>query len=132
MRPQGSTVRTPEAVLVFVGIPLAIVGVIAAAVFAAAPRRAARRFEPPVGIAAEQVPCNVRHADDGREMHDSSDEPLRTATRACWTVRCADCDIRYSEGLYPVHFYGPVQGISVTAAHGWRLAGARMRCPKCA
>ena len=122
---------TLEAVLVFGGIPLAIVGVIAAAVFAAAPRRASQRPEPPVGIIAEQAPCNVRITDEGREFHDSSDESSQAASRACWTVRCAECGIRYTEGSYPHHFTGPVHGISVTAAHGWRLAGARMRCPKC-
>lgn len=122
---------TLEAMLVFGGIPLAIVGVIAAAVFAAAPRRASRQFEPPVGIIAEQAPCNVRNTEEGREIHDSSDESSQAASRACWTVRCAECGIKYSEGSYAVHFTGPVHGISVTAAHGWRLAGARMRCPKC-
>ncbi|GAA3228723.1 hypothetical protein GCM10017691_20180 [Pseudonocardia petroleophila] len=123
---------TLEAVLVFGGIPLAIVGVIAAAVFAAAPRRESQRPEPPVGIIAEQVPCDVQSTDDGREVHDASDEPSQAAARVCWTVRCAECGIRYSEGPYAVHFTGPVHGISVASAHGWRLAGARMRCPKCA
>ncbi|MDN5749110.1 MAG: hypothetical protein L0H64_11430 [Pseudonocardia sp.] len=123
---------TLEAVLVFGGIPLAIFGVIAAAVYAAAPRRTLRRPEPPVGIIAEQAPCDVRSTDDGRQMHDASDEPSQVAARVCWTVSCAECGTRYSDGSYAVHFDGPVHGISVTAAHGWRLAGARMRCPKCA
>ena len=120
-----------EAVLVFGGIPLAIVGVIAAAVFAAAPRRASQQFKPPVGIIAEQAPCDVRSTDDGRQVHDVSDEPLQASARVCWTVSCAECGIRYCDGAYAVHFTGPVHGISVTAARGWRLAGARMRCPKC-
>lgn len=123
---------TLQAVLVFGGIPLAIVGVIAAAVFAAAPGRASHQPEPPVGIIAEQVPCKVKTTDDGLVVHDASDEPSQPPARVCWTVRCAECGIRYSEGSYAVHFTGPVHGISVTAAHGWRLAGARIRCPKCA
>jgi hypothetical protein len=124
--------NTLEAMLVFGGIPLAIVGVIAAAVLAVVPRRASQHSEPPVGIIAEQEPCDMQSTDDSQAVHDHSAELPRTATRACWTVRCADCGIRYSEGSYAVHFARPVHGISVTAAHGWRLTGARMRCPRCA
>lgn len=124
-----TSVRGPEltalqAVLIFAGAPAAIVAVIAALVFASNPRPGPPRTSPPVGIAVEPVACAVRHTGDGREDHDPA--------APCWTMRCAECGVRYTEGANVVHFTGPLQAISVSAAHSWRLAGARMRCPRCA
>lgn len=120
---------TLEAVLIFAGLPAAIFGTIAVVVFGAVPRRTLREPEPPpVGTRTHEVSCVVRETDGGRAVH----EPGTEEGRKCWTVQCAECGLRYTEGADDVHFTGPLHGVSTVSARGWRLAGARLRCPRCA
>lgn len=130
--PQAPSVNTLQAIAIFAGAPLAIFGIIVAAVYASTARATPRRPDPPVGITVEQEPCTVHRAEDGSEVHERATGPATDRARVCWTVRCAECGTGYSEGAKSVHFTGPGHAVSVTDARGWRLAGARMRCPRCA
>lgn len=114
---------TLEAILIFAGLPTAIFGTIAALVFAVGPRRSPQQPEPPpVGARAQEVPCVIRETDDGRELHEAGAEAGAGADRTCWTVQCAECGLRYTEGADDVHFTGPLHGVSTVSAGGWRLA----------
>jgi hypothetical protein len=126
-------VTTFQAVLIFAGIPLAIVGLITLVVFATTARRPRPRPQPPVGLVAEPTPCRRTTRPDGREVHEPEPHPASGQPgKVCWTLRCAECGIEYREDADPVHFTGPLQAITLTAGRGWKLAGARMRCPSCA
>ncbi len=119
---------TLEAILVFAGLPTAIFGTIAALTFATGSRRVPRPPDPPpLGTRIQEVSCVVRET-DGRAVH----EPSREEGPRCWTVRCAECGTPYTEGTEDVHFTGPSHGVSTVSARGCRLAGARLRCPRCA
>ncbi|MBW0109193.1 hypothetical protein I4I84_10715 [Pseudonocardia sp. KRD-182] len=120
---------TLQAVLIFAGTPVAILGAIAAVVFTAAPRSPGRSPNLPVGLSIEPHPCVIETTDDGQTHEPSA---RTSATARCSTVRCAECGAPYTEGTNPVHFRDPAQAISVTTLRRWRLAGARMRCPACA
>lgn len=121
---------TIQALLIFLGIPLAVVGAIFAAVYAAAPR--GRPVDPPgapVGTALAPHPCEVE-TDGGSERHEpatSDDERPR-----CWTLACAECRAPYREGRDDVHFTSSENAVGVACVRGWVLAGHRMRCQNCA
>lgn len=121
---------TLQAVLIFAGIPVAILGVIAAVVFISAPRSPDRSPNLPVGLSIEAHPCVIDTTDGGQMTHEPSSSAMPTAR--CSTVHCAECGAPYTEGSHPVHFRSPTQAISITTSRRWRLAGARMRCPACA
>lgn len=119
---------TIQGLLVFLGTPLAIVGLIFAAVYATAPRgRRPEPHGPPVGTAVALNPCAV-DADNGVERHvvAADDSGPR-----CWILACAECRTPYEEGRNAVHFTGPEHAVTVACAHGWVLTGHRMRCRNC-
>jgi hypothetical protein len=123
---------TTQALLVFLGIPLAIFGSIVGLVFALSSRgdRSSRPYAPPLGVAAAPGACDIRTDTDGRTVH----EPATTDAGhpICWTLTCTECGSPYQEGSLDVHFTDAGQAVAVGRARGWALVGQRMRCPKCA
>ena len=120
---------TVQGLLVFLGIPLAVVGLIFAAVYATAPR--GRRPDPPgppVGTTVAPHPCVV-DADGDVERHEVA--AADDSGSRCWTLACAECATPYQEGRDDVHFTGPEHAVAVACARGWVLAGHRMRCRNC-
>lgn len=121
---------TIQALLVFLGIPLGIVGLIAAIVYAAHPRQPRpTHLGPPVGVAGAPDPCTVHIDERGREVHEPAMGPGGGTT--CWTLSCAECATSYREGTDDVHFTGAGHAVAVGTARGWVLAGHRMRCRNC-
>lgn len=117
---------TLQAMLVFLGVPLAIVGVIVAAVFVAAPRDQRRDAPgPPVGTALASHPCAVDESGTHEEAAPGDCGPR------CWTLACAECRTPYQEGGSAVHFTSAEHAVAVACARGWVQAGHRMRCRNC-
>ncbi|MFC4950957.1 hypothetical protein [Pseudonocardia sp. GCM10023141] len=115
------------AVLVFVGIPAAIFGLVAVAVVLSSGR--SRPYDPYVVIGAvrEETGCAIRTDADGRQVH----EPRPGTTPTCVTARCAECRTVFRDGAHDVHFAGRGECVATVTARGWRLAGPRLRCPSC-
>lgn len=122
---------TVQALLVFLGIPVAIVMSIIGLVFALTPRERRRPPEgPPVGLTPESIPCDVTTDPRGVQVHEPTNSGSEHPT--CWTLACAECATAYREGEHDVHFTHPDQAVNVARSRGWVLAGHRMRCRMCA
>lgn len=118
---------TWTAVLVFAGIPAAIVGLIFAVVVLGGGRRRPHDPDVVVGILRPEAGCAVRIDAGGRHVHET--RPGTDPT--CFTVRCAECHTTHRDGTDDVHFTDPRDGTDSVLALGWRLAGPRLRCPRC-
>lgn len=127
-----------QAVLVFGGVPLAVVALVVAAVYAVE-RRPGRRA--PVrgvvdltgqGIRPNDRACAITRDSAGREIHD--DTPGGTTKRAdaaCWTARCTACGCDYREGGSEVHFATSSEAVAVLRARDWTPTVSGVRCPGC-
>ncbi|WP_143517570.1 hypothetical protein [Pseudonocardia sp. MH-G8] len=122
---------TGVGLLVFLGGPVLITGLITAVVFAVSkPREQGAPAGPPVGITAELLPCRLSADAEGRAVHEP--DPDVADRRRCWRLACAECGSRYREGAADeVHFSEPAPVIAVARSRGWALAGHRMRCRRC-
>lgn len=116
------------AVLIFAGLPAAVVGLVFAAVVLSNGRE--RPHDPGivVGLVHQEVGCAVETDAEGHVVH----EPRPGAAPTCFTARCAECQAVHRDGTGAVHFAGRRQGTETVLARGWRLAGPRLRCPRCA
>lgn len=125
-----------QLLLVFVGIPVAILGLITVVVYVpAAHHRPRAPVGPPVGVALVPEPCEVHTDTTGRVTHQpvkpGGENPARADER-CWTVACAECGTPFREGADDVHFADIGHAVAFAKAGGWVLAGRRMRCRNCA
>ena len=142
-----------QAVLLFAGVPLALVVAISAVVVAIE-RRPGRRIpargptaperDPTTagGVIARSQACLVG-VERGREIHhdpiDASADPagatrqrdLRRLDAACWTVTCTGCGRPYLEDGNSVHFATAAQAVETVQAYGWTSGTADTRCPTC-
>lgn len=113
--------------LIFAGIPATIFGLIFATVVLTSGRDRPHDPHLVVGLAREDAGCVVRTDAEGRQVH----EPGPVTSPTCFTARCAECHTVHRDGAADVHFAGPREGIDTVTAQGWRLAGPRLRCPRC-
>lgn len=127
----GRPVSALLAFLVFGIVPLALFGLITAAVYLTTTRRPVRApTGPPIGLSIETTPCVVATDADGSERH----EPAASSGEGtlCWMLVCAECARHYQEGAQDVHFSSLREAVEIACARGWTLAGHRMRCHRCA
>lgn len=115
------------AALLFAGIPAAIFGLIFAAATLSSGVERPHDSLTVVGLVREETGC-VRATDaTGRQVH----EPRPGAEPTCFLARCAECRAVYREGEHDVHFTGRRECVDTVTSRGWRLAGPRLRCPRC-
>lgn len=119
---------TWTALLIFAGAPAAVVGLLYAAVVLTNGRDRPHDPDIVVGPVRQEAGCAVGTDAGGRQVH----EPRPGTDPTCFTVRCAECHAVHRDGPDDVHFAGPREGTDTVLAKGWRLAGPRLRCPRCA
>ncbi|MCX6465180.1 MAG: hypothetical protein NTW05_16545 [Pseudonocardiales bacterium] len=115
------------AVLVFAGIPAGIFGTIFAAVALTSGGERPHNPFAVVGLVREGAGCVAGTDDAQRRVH----EPQPGTDPTCFTARCAECGEVYRDGVHDVHFTSVCQGVDIVTSQGWRLAGPRLRCPRC-
>lgn len=120
-------VSTWTVVLIFGGAPAAIFGIIVAAVTLTS--GAKHPYDPfvIVGLVREETGCVPTTDGAGREVH----EPQPGSAPTCFTARCAECRTVHRHGAHDVHFRRRQECVDHLTARGWRLAGPRLRCPRC-
>lgn len=134
--PDPSGLTVVQAVLLFVGAPLAAVALVSAGAIAAERRRqrSGTGIDPrhPAGIEPNPATCVVTRDAEGGEIHDdTAPADARRRTVPCWRVRCATCGCDYREDGELVHFAGAELAFTVIRARGWDVKQEQVRCPAC-
>ena len=125
-----------QAVLLFVGAPLAAVALVSAGAVLAERRRQRKGVgigqRHPAGIDPNPVSCAVIRDPEGGEVHDdTAPDDTRRRNTPCWRVRCAVCGLDYREEGELVHFAGAEHAVTVIRARGWAVKLEQVRCPAC-
>jgi zona occludens toxin (predicted ATPase) len=116
------------ATLVFLGVPLAIFGLIWLSVLLASRGRTRRAREAslPATVAADPPPgIEPAAAKTDAAKTDAADPP------PSWTVHCTVCVQRYRRNGATTQFDNPQTAIRAALRHEWRVHPSGMRCPGC-